>query len=54
MIRVDIQSDAGRQLARIYSARLTPTFVLFGPAGEEVWRSVGNLDSEQVQELIAK
>ena len=54
VIRLDIQSNNGRQLARAYGARLTPTFILLDSAGNETWRSVGNLDAEHLKDLIRK
>ncbi len=48
VLRVDIQSPIGRELARHYSFEYTPTFIFFDGQGREVWRSVGELDPERV------
>jgi hypothetical protein len=36
VVRVQIQTDAGRKVAERYGARFTPTFVLFDRAGTVV------------------
>lgn len=51
-LRVDIQSPVGKELSAIYASRTTPTFILFDPQGEEIWRSIGLLDPEQVRASI--
>lgn len=51
-LRVDIQSPEGKDLSEIYASRTTPTFILFDPQGEEIWRSIGLLDPEQVRTSI--
>jgi thioredoxin-related protein len=49
VLRVDIQSPAGQELSDQYAARATPTFIFFDPSGVELWRSIGQLDPEQVR-----
>ena len=49
VIRVDIQSSAGRELASAYDFQFTPTFIFFDEDGQEVWRQVGSLDSDRVR-----
>lgn len=51
-LRVDIQSPEGKVLSGLYASRTTPTFILFDPQGEEIWRSIGLLDPEQVRTSI--
>lgn len=51
IIRVDVQSDLGNELAREYGS-FTPTFVLFDPQGEELWRVIGSLDAERVRQSL--
>ena len=53
VVRVDVQSSLGRELARDYGT-FTPTFVLFDPLGEELWRVVGSLDAEEVRQSLAE
>jgi thiol-disulfide isomerase/thioredoxin len=50
--RVDIQSDAGRQLVEKYRIEYTPTFILFDSAGKEQWRGVGGLDAAVVRRWV--
>jgi thioredoxin-related protein len=52
VIRVNIQSKVGRSLANEYEFQFTPTFIFFNEQGEEVWRSVGSLDPQQVKDSI--
>lgn len=53
IIRVNIQSPAGRQLAQEFGSFFTPTFIFFDGRGVEQWRSVGSLDREQVVRFMA-
>jgi thiol-disulfide isomerase/thioredoxin len=39
VLRVDIHTPFGRELRERYGFSYTPEFVLFDPAGQEVWRS---------------
>lgn len=39
VLNVDIHTTAGRELRAIYGFSYSPEFVLFDPAGSEVWRS---------------
>jgi len=48
VIRVNIQSAAGRTLAPLYGFQYTPTFIFFDAAGKELWREVGQLDAGKV------
>jgi hypothetical protein len=52
VLRVDIQTEAGIDLSKIYGSRVTPTFILLDGAGQELWRSVGNLDVQQIRDAI--
>jgi len=49
VIRVNVQDPVGRQLAGAYDLEFTPTFVLFDSQGQQVWRSVYNLDPAQIR-----
>ena len=51
VLRVDVQSTLGRQLIRQYG-NFTPTFILFYPAGNELWRAVGSLGADQVRQAL--
>jgi thiol-disulfide isomerase/thioredoxin len=52
VIRVDLQSQVGRQLAPVYNFEFTPTFVFFDAQGTEVWRTVGEIDEERVRDSL--
>lgn len=52
VIRVDVQSDGGQEVARLYGT-FTPTFVLFDPQGEELWREIGIVEPEKVRQSIS-
>ena len=52
ILRVDIQSANGKEISKLYPSRITPTFILFDPQGEEIWRSIGNLDPEKVRDSL--
>jgi thiol-disulfide isomerase/thioredoxin len=38
ILRIDIHTDAGRELRERYAFNYTPEFILFNQQGEEVWR----------------
>ncbi|HBX70107.1 MAG TPA: thioredoxin, partial [Chloroflexi bacterium] len=40
------------ELANQYDFRYTPTFIFFNARGNEIWRSVGQLDTEQVRSSL--
>ena len=49
VLRVDVDSPAGRALTKQYGSRVTPTFIFFTPEGEEAWRQFGGLDANKVR-----
>ncbi|MFN2153294.1 MAG: thioredoxin family protein [Anaerolineales bacterium] len=49
VIRLNVQSSVGRELAGQYDFRYTPTFIFFDAQGNELWRAVGQLKPEQVR-----
>lgn len=49
IIRVNVQEDAGRELAPLYGFQYTPTFIFFDAHGDELWRQIGGLDVERVR-----
>lgn len=54
VIRLDVNSEAGRALGARWRAGFTPTFILFDGAGREIWRGMGRLDPEAVRAALAK
>lgn len=53
IIRLNVQEAIARELAPIYKFQFAPTFIFFDADGNEVWRSVGELDIKQVLESLA-
>ncbi len=52
VIRVNIQSGGTAPLLQTYGFQYTPTFILFDGEGEEVLRSVGAIDPQQVDQVL--
>ncbi|HRQ25274.1 MAG TPA: hypothetical protein PLF42_17740 [Anaerolineales bacterium] len=52
VIRLNIQEEVGRELAPVYSFEFTPTFIYFDESGDELWRTVGEFDPQQVRDSL--
>ena len=52
VIRLNIQESIGRELGAVYGFGYTPTFIFFDAQGNELWRSVGELDLQKVFESL--
>ncbi len=52
VIRLNIQQETGRELANVFGFEFTPTFIFFDAQGNELWRSVGELDVERVRQSL--
>ncbi len=52
VIRLNVQDPAGKALAQEYGFQFTPTFILLGGDGREVWRSVFALDPAQLRSRL--
>jgi len=52
VVRVNIQDHAGRSLADEYDFRFTPTFIFLNGQGEEIWRTIGRLEAQQVRDSL--
>jgi thioredoxin 1 len=52
VIRIDLQSQVGRDLVPVYNFEFTPTFVFFDAQGNEVWRTVGEIDEARVRDSL--
>lgn len=50
--RVNIQTAEGRELMKELAVEFTPTFIFFDAAGREQWRSVGQLDADEVRRSV--
>ncbi len=53
-IKVDVDTDRGRELARKYHVRGTPYITIFSPSGEMVYSQPGYQGPEAFQETLAK
>ncbi|MFA5837634.1 MAG: thioredoxin family protein [Bellilinea sp.] len=54
VIRVDIHTKGGRELADQMGFEYTPTFILFAADGVELWRQVGGLDVDRVRRSVGE
>jgi len=52
VIRLDIHTTVGKQIAEEYDFQYTPTFILFNGFGEEVWRMRLNIDESRLAEFL--
>ncbi|MHB0924298.1 MAG: thioredoxin family protein [Bellilinea sp.] len=52
VLRVDIHTQAGQEIASQYRFEYTPTFILFDEQGNEQWREVGGLDVDRVRQTV--
>lgn len=52
VIRLNVQEDVGRELASRYMFNFTPTFIFFDSQGNELWRSVGDIDPNRVRQSL--
>ena len=53
VLKVNVQDPIASQLMRRYKAYVTPTFIVVGPDGEEVWRQSGGfLDKQAALEAL--
>ncbi len=49
ILRVNIQSEIGKELTAYYGFNYTPTFIFFDAEGNERWREVGDLDEARLR-----
>jgi thiol-disulfide isomerase/thioredoxin len=54
VVRIDIQDQIGRELAPVYNFQYTPTYIFFDAGGSEQWRSIGEIDPQQVRDSVGK
>ena len=52
VIRLNVQESVGRELGARYMFNFTPTFIFFDAQGNELWRSVGSIDPDQVRQSL--
>jgi thioredoxin-related protein len=51
-VRLNIQDKVGMELAPVYGFQYTPTFIFFDGQGNELWRSVGELNPQKVRDSL--
>ncbi|UCG24436.1 MAG: thioredoxin family protein [Chloroflexota bacterium] len=49
VLQVNVHDRENRALIERLDAQFTPTFLLFDAFGQEVWRSVGQIDADEVK-----
>jgi thioredoxin-related protein len=52
VLHVNVQDSAGKELAHTYTVLGTPTFIFFDAQGQELWRSVGTINPDQVAQSL--
>ena len=53
VLRLNVQDPVGRELAPVYNFEYTPTYIFFDPRGNELWRTVGEIDPQRVRDSVA-
>lgn len=54
LVRIDMNSVAGRDAAALYNVTYTPTFIFLNGDGSERWRSEGSLDVTAIRDAISQ
>lgn len=52
ILRINIQDVVGRELAPVYDFEYTPTYIFFDARGQELWRTIGEIDPQQVRDSV--
>jgi thioredoxin 1 len=52
IIRINIQDQIGHELAPVYDFEYTPTFIFLDSNGNELWRSIGEINPQQVRDSV--
>ena len=53
ILRLNVQDPVGRELAPVYNFEYTPTYIFFDQRGNELWRTVGEIDPQRVRDSVA-
>ena len=53
IVRINVQDAVGRELAPVYDFEYTPTYIFFDGGGREVWRTIGEIDPQQVRDSVS-
>ncbi len=52
IIRINIQDQVGRELGPVFDFEYTPTYIYFDAQGNELWRTVGEIDTQRVRDSV--
>jgi thioredoxin-related protein len=52
IIRINVQDQIGRELGPVYQFEYTPTFIYFDAKGNELWRTIGEIDPQRVRDYV--
>jgi thioredoxin-related protein len=52
VVRLNVLDEAVQPLLKRYQFQYTPTFIFLDAQGEEIWRTVGVIDPEQVESTL--
>lgn len=52
ILRINIQDKVGRELGPAYNFEYTPTYIYFDAHGNELWRTVGDIDPQRVRDSV--
>ena len=52
VIRINIQDQIGQELAPVYDFEYTPTYIFFDAQGNELWRTIGEINPQQVRDSV--
>jgi len=54
VIHIDVLDPVGKQVGRHFEFKYTPTFILFDSEGEELWRTVGAINPDDVRQSLGE
>ena len=52
VIRINVQNQDAQPILEEFGFQYTPTFILFDPNGDELWRTAGAIDPDLVKETL--
>jgi hypothetical protein len=52
IVRLNIQEQVGRELGPVYDFEYTPTYIFFDSRGNELWRTIGEIDPQRVRDSV--
>jgi len=52
VFHIDVTSPAERAVVREFGFEFSPTFIFYDANGQELWRSIGNLDLQRLDQNL--